>query len=343
VRVAGDTVAKGFAFEVVDRGLGLSPRRLAELNERLADPPEFNPSDSERLGLFVVGRLAKRHGIRVTLKASPYGGATAIVLIPRHLVVTEEAFRAGLPAEPAAIGMAPPGTSGNHAAAELAGPTGFIAVRDRRELGVPGPQETPVVRISGPPRRSPESTPESVSRGAHAIPRGAESSGTGAEPRAGELPRGGHAAAAATRSANGSGQPAFDVFTPRRRTQGTGDTLPVVPAGAYAGSQATGPGADGDEQGLPRRIKQASLAPQLRADPPRRLTAAAASAVSARPAGGPAPAGIRQTISALQRGWQEGRWQRAADPVPGEPPPRGAVGDQEPAGGDKPGGESDGT
>ena len=97
VRVSGDAVASGFVIEVEDRGLGMSPQRLGELNERLASPPEFNPSDSEQLGLFVVSQLAKRHGIRVTLKASPYGGTSAVVLIPAHLVVTEEAFRAGSP------------------------------------------------------------------------------------------------------------------------------------------------------------------------------------------------------------------------------------------------------
>ena len=122
VRVSGDTVANGFAIEVEDRGLGMSPTRLAELNDRLANPPEFNPSDSEQLGLFVVSQLAKRHGIRVTLKASPYGGTAAIVLIPRHLVVTEEAFRAGLPGEPAVAQLT---ANGNHAVpatpAELAG------------------------------------------------------------------------------------------------------------------------------------------------------------------------------------------------------------------------------
>src|SRR5581483_353304 len=103
VRVSGETVANGFAIEVEDRGLGMSEQRLAELNERLINPPEFNPSDSEQLGLFVVSQLARRHGIRVTLKASPYGGTEAVVLIPRHLVVAEEAFRASLPGEPVAI------------------------------------------------------------------------------------------------------------------------------------------------------------------------------------------------------------------------------------------------
>ena len=88
--------------------------RLAELNERLVRPPEFNPSDSEQLGLFVVSQLAKRHGIRVTLKASPYGGTAAIVLIPSQLVVTEDAFRAELPGEPAAIAVTQLAPNGHH-------------------------------------------------------------------------------------------------------------------------------------------------------------------------------------------------------------------------------------
>src|SRR6516165_8619250 len=120
VRVSGETVASGFTIEIEDRGLGISPPRLAELNERLANPPEFNPSESEQLGLFVVSQLAKRHGIRVTLKASPYGGTTAVVLIPQQLVVTEEAFRSGLPGEPA---MAQLTANGNHA--ELSEPGGM--------------------------------------------------------------------------------------------------------------------------------------------------------------------------------------------------------------------------
>ncbi|MEU7001248.1 nitrate- and nitrite sensing domain-containing protein [Nonomuraea sp. NPDC046570] len=91
VTVRGELAAHGFAVEVEDRGLGLSEEELAELNERLADPPEFDLADSDRLGLFVVARLAARHDIRVTLRGSPYGGTTAIVLIPRdHVVAPEE-------------------------------------------------------------------------------------------------------------------------------------------------------------------------------------------------------------------------------------------------------------
>ena len=169
VRVSGDTVANGFAIEVEDRGLGMSPPRLAELNDRLTNPPEFNPSDSEQLGLFVVSQLAKRHGVRVTLKASPYGGTTAIALIPRHLVVTEEAFRAGLPGEPASVAMAQLTANGNHAApAELTGPSGSGFTEFGS--GLPGLAQTPGIRISGPLRRAQGLTPERFDRGVHAAP-----------------------------------------------------------------------------------------------------------------------------------------------------------------------------
>ncbi|MBN6058280.1 sensor histidine kinase [Nonomuraea sp. RK-328] len=86
VQVRGEVAARGFALEVEDRGLGISPEVMAELNARLASPPEFDLADSDQLGLFVVSRLAARHDIRVTLRGSPYGGTTAIVLIPAEHV-----------------------------------------------------------------------------------------------------------------------------------------------------------------------------------------------------------------------------------------------------------------
>lgn len=86
VHVRGEETARGFALEVEDRGLGIGAEKLAGLNERLASPPEFDLADSDRLGLFVVSRLAARHDIRVTLRGSPYGGTTAIVLIPAEHV-----------------------------------------------------------------------------------------------------------------------------------------------------------------------------------------------------------------------------------------------------------------
>ena len=492
VRVSGDTVANGFAIEVEDRGLGMSPTRLAELNDRLANPPEFNPSDSEQLGLFVVSQLAKRHGIRITLKASPYGGTAAVVLIPRHLVVTEEAFRTGLPGEPLVAQLT---ANGNHvvaaapaepADADQAGQGSGSALTDLG--GMPGLGQTPGVRISGPLRRSQGSIPE---WGAHAgsgpgttngaAGHGATNGAAGHGPD--ELPRrhhdqpgtpAGSARASAQSPADAGATPfgmppsSFDVFSPRQQPQAPGDTpgpadagtgapspgspgsgayipspqypaagsspfagpgpssfpaggapypdqpapfpgwtlhntpgapagsggpagtggpagpttpmtpvasprpgqasgppwelsreagpLPAVPGSAGSGGPngpaelpSSEPGADADFQGLPRRVKQASLAPQLRDDPPpRRTTLASSGAPGGVPGSpgspgssgspgsfgvfglfglfgvsGPSPAEIRQTMSALQRGWQEGRSRRIAEQAAGESPGAG--------------------
>ncbi|MEV4480422.1 sensor histidine kinase [Micromonospora coxensis] len=89
VEVCGQQVPKGYVVEITDHGLGMSPRAVEEANRRLADPPEFDPADSARLGLFVVARLAARHGVMVTLRPRVPGGTTAVVLVPVDLVTDE--------------------------------------------------------------------------------------------------------------------------------------------------------------------------------------------------------------------------------------------------------------
>jgi hypothetical protein len=467
VRVSGDTVANGFAIEVEDRGLGMNPARLAELNDRLANPPEFNPSDSEQLGLFVVSQLAKRHGVRVTLKASPYGGTAAIVLIPGHLVVTEEAFRAGLPGEPAAAQLT---ANGHHALPDPDGPglpgmqgPGFAEINGGALSGntlsggaLAGP--APGVRISGALRRSQGNIPSRPERGAHAAPppalapgggtNGTNGSGTGDLPRrhhdpaatplpgaqAGHRPNGtvpnsampGDAFPFGIEAASGPAS-TFDVFTPRPPVQpgitpyldpGTasgGPAGPEGPAAPFSGggapsspgagqaaypdqpapfpgwtvrnpptapggrgtsgpvgpatpmtpvasprpaqepgppweiSRETGPlpevtggsgsDADGtsDIKGLPRRVRQASLAPQLRDSPPPRRTTVASAGLTGG-SQGPSPAEIRQTMSSLQRGWQEGRAQMAS-----QPPETSPAGGEASTASEETGGDSDGS
>jgi hypothetical protein len=90
VIVRAERVAHGIAVEVEDRGLGMSEREMALANERLADPPEFDLADSDKLGFFVVARLAARHDIKITLRMSPYGGVAAIVLLPHAITVTPD-------------------------------------------------------------------------------------------------------------------------------------------------------------------------------------------------------------------------------------------------------------
>ncbi|MFD7995164.1 nitrate- and nitrite sensing domain-containing protein [Streptomyces mexicanus] len=89
VQVLGERVANGFTLEIHDRGLGMTAEALLDANLRLAETPEFELSDTDRLGLFVVSRLAQRQNVRVSLQPSPYGGTTAIVFIPDALLTDD--------------------------------------------------------------------------------------------------------------------------------------------------------------------------------------------------------------------------------------------------------------
>jgi signal transduction histidine kinase len=80
----------GFVLEIDDRGLGMDADELALAHRTLAHPRDFDPAQDERLGLYVVGRLAERHGIGVTLTRSPYGGTTAVVLVPHTILAPVE-------------------------------------------------------------------------------------------------------------------------------------------------------------------------------------------------------------------------------------------------------------
>jgi len=103
VEVRAERVANGFAIEIDDRGLGIEAGQLRTINQQLAKPPDFDLANADQLGLFVVGKLAARHAVRVALRPSPYGGTTAVVLMPNSIVVpaheteadTDPGLRAG--------------------------------------------------------------------------------------------------------------------------------------------------------------------------------------------------------------------------------------------------------
>ena len=101
VTVGGNLVGKGVVVEVEDQGLGIDFAERERLNETLANPPDFQVmslSGQRHLGLFVVGQLAHRHGIAVSLLESAYGGIKAIVLIPASVVEAGGAAGGDLPA-----------------------------------------------------------------------------------------------------------------------------------------------------------------------------------------------------------------------------------------------------
>lgn len=74
-------------ISVSDRGVGMSDVEMARANQQLENTPVVDVVASRRMGLFVVGRLAARHGIRVQLRpATSGGGLTAMVLLPNEVI-----------------------------------------------------------------------------------------------------------------------------------------------------------------------------------------------------------------------------------------------------------------
>src|SRR5215217_7728902 len=107
VQVAGQAVPHGYVIEIEDRGLGMSDEELIQANERLANPPEIDFALSRVLGLYVVGRLGQRHGIKVQLRHSWYGGVTALTLLPQPLLIWPQVPQAiPEPARAATLGRA---------------------------------------------------------------------------------------------------------------------------------------------------------------------------------------------------------------------------------------------
>ncbi|QDY79198.1 sensor histidine kinase [Streptomyces qinzhouensis] len=84
VRVTATRLPDGrIMVEIHDKGIGLTAEDFADINHKLANPPTVDASVSQRMGLFVVGRLADRHGIRVQLRPSgEQAGTTSLVMLP---------------------------------------------------------------------------------------------------------------------------------------------------------------------------------------------------------------------------------------------------------------------
>jgi hypothetical protein len=92
VRVTGRTLTSGGVLvEITDEGLGIADQELEYTNWRLDNPPVIDVGVSRRMGLFVVGRLAARHGIRVRLRHVQPHGLSALVWLPGTVAEQETA------------------------------------------------------------------------------------------------------------------------------------------------------------------------------------------------------------------------------------------------------------
>ncbi|MEU6582040.1 ATP-binding protein [Nocardia sp. NPDC046763] len=83
---------QGLLIEVADRGIGMPPAEMAEINRRLEAVAEVGPDTARHMGLFVVGRLAERHGLTVRLRPTfdiaRDPGVTVTVHVPKPLIVS---------------------------------------------------------------------------------------------------------------------------------------------------------------------------------------------------------------------------------------------------------------
>ncbi|HEX3195293.1 MAG TPA: nitrate- and nitrite sensing domain-containing protein [Streptosporangiaceae bacterium] len=263
IEVRAERVGTGLVAEVEDRGLGMSPDELDDVNARLASLPEFDLAHSDQLGLFVVSRLAARHAIKVSLRRSVYGGTMAVVLMPFGVVVRqEEASR-----------MAPWGGR---------------------------PAESEPRSLTGRHRLPPPAVPAGLT--------GPAGPGPGAPNGKAEWPM-----------APWETQPI--TMPPEATAAGPALFSPPAPLPPPAPSALTAPAAppSGSHLGMPIRVPQTSMAPQLRAqrgaDPQEPLDPR-----DDEPwFGARSPEATRSMLTMMQQGWRRGRMDDLDDPegVPG--------------------------
>jgi signal transduction histidine kinase len=311
IEVRADRAGTGLVAEIEDRGLGLSQEELADINIRLANPPEFDLANSEQLGLFVVSRLAARHSIKVSLRQSVYGGTTAILVLPFGVIVREEeagtlASQVGWPAD-----GQPPG--------------GVILPPDaRRAAPTSGPM--PVFGVTGRHRLSAAATGRRIGTEVGGRDEEERTSALPALPRAPweytqEEPQGPEASppAAPAQKPPWDAEEGTSWFDPFSRTSArpgpdrTGEETPLsAPATRHSQRAATGVASSGSHLGMPIRVPQASLAPQLRADANGGQQAAedAAADIGAR-----SPEETRNLMILMQQGWERGRVDDLDDPA----------------------------
>jgi signal transduction histidine kinase len=170
VEVRAARAANGFAIEIDDRGLGIEPDQLTEVNRQLAAPPDFDLANADRLGLFVGGKLAVRHGVRVSLRPSPYGGTTAIVLLPNSIVVPASGVGTARPDGHQAIGKSP--------GLDLRGTEALVPAERRTALPAAAPGVQRVAAAENVQRVSSGEGPQRVPAGAEG-PARADQTGAG--------------------------------------------------------------------------------------------------------------------------------------------------------------------
>ncbi len=131
VTVTTETPAGLVLVQIHDQGLGIDQASLLDLNETLRTGAEVTAETARRMGVFVVSRLARRHGMTVTLERNADNGTTAKVFIPRALL--------------AAASLPEPVVDATPAVAESAAPVSVLGDTTFRRPDLDVPAEVPEV------------------------------------------------------------------------------------------------------------------------------------------------------------------------------------------------------
>jgi hypothetical protein len=128
VNVSGHLLnSGGVLLDITDQGVGMGAEEMAHANWRLDNPPVVDVAVSRRMGLFVVARLAARHGIRVRLRPAASGGLTALVWLPDEAVTHDGDTPRRSPAEAVAPGGGTSAFSMSGFATASPAPAGSVA------------------------------------------------------------------------------------------------------------------------------------------------------------------------------------------------------------------------
>ncbi|SEG88618.1 Signal transduction histidine kinase [Nonomuraea solani] len=344
VTVSGSRIdGGGVMLAISDAGIGMTQEELAHANDRLMNAPTVDVSVSRRMGLFVVARLAHRHGVRVQLRPHESGGLTAMVLMPETLLATQAPAYAG--GSPDAF-QAPPPQWGSY----QMGP------------GHPSYPSSPSGSWLAPERGAESGDWPSVPRTAQPAPRAPEPSDWPSVPRTAEPSPYGYADSGSYGSAdtwtpprNRQNLPGDDTFLPRRRNlsepqqrpsgydfpetasaatgpipaakAGSDEYLPIyasiesawfeqgaaswgsADAGWHAAKAAAEPVRDGvTSTGLPKRVPKANLVPGAASTPgPAAASAGPAATGDVTPMPPVSADRVRSRLASFQQGYRSAR------------------------------------
>ncbi|MFJ6740319.1 nitrate- and nitrite sensing domain-containing protein [Streptomyces sp. NPDC091279] len=181
VEVSGWLLESGeVMLSVQDEGIGMAAERMTRLNTRLTEFDPESPYDQEGeeglgLGLYVVARLAHRHGARVRLREQKQGGVAAVAVLPKTLLAAAPSATVPAPATASAAGSTPTGqvtlpgadaeANSNVLHARATHPDPLVALAEeavREAHPEPAPEADPEADPDSTPDATPETTPETT-------------------------------------------------------------------------------------------------------------------------------------------------------------------------------------